>query len=105
MPTVRHIWQLIQCGDYAFLVDIKDAYLHIPIIKHHHWFLKFVWQNMPYQWKVLTLGLATGPMVFNALTKPVLFLTLTCIKFANVGLLDHSSPSTEQIASQLSVWY
>ena len=39
MPTIRHIWQLIQHGDYAFSVDLQDAYLHIPIVKHHHHFL------------------------------------------------------------------
>ena len=39
MPTRRHIWQLIQCGDYAFSIDLQDAYLHIPIVKHHCHFL------------------------------------------------------------------
>ena len=34
MPTIRHIQQLIQHGDYAFSIDLQDAYLHIPI-KHH----------------------------------------------------------------------
>ena len=36
-------------------------------------FLQFVWHNMPYQWKVLSFGLATAPRVFIALTKPILF--------------------------------
>ena len=35
MPTVRPVWQLIQCGDYAFTNNLKDAKLHIHIIKHH----------------------------------------------------------------------
>ena len=39
MPTIRHVWQLIQHGDYAFSIDLQDAYLHIPIVKHHHHFL------------------------------------------------------------------
>ena len=29
---------------------------------------------MPYQWKVLSFGLATAPRVFTSLTKPILFL-------------------------------
>ena len=29
MPTIIHVWQLIQCGDYAFSIDLQDAYLHI----------------------------------------------------------------------------
>ena len=39
MPTIRHVWQLIQHGDYAFSIDLQDAYLDIPIVKHHHHFL------------------------------------------------------------------
>ena len=31
MPTISHIWQLIQQDDYAFFIDHKDAYLHIII--------------------------------------------------------------------------
>ena len=74
MPTPKHVWQLIQHGDYAFSINLQDAYLHIPIVKHHHHFLHFVWHNVPYQWKVLHFGLATAPHVFTALTKPILFL-------------------------------
>ena len=61
MPTLRHLQQLIQHGDYAFSIDLQDAYLHIPIVKHHHCFLHFVWHNVPYQWKVLPFGMATAP--------------------------------------------
>ena len=41
MPTIKNIWQLIQQGDFAFSIDLQDAYLHIPIVKHHHHFLMF----------------------------------------------------------------
>ena len=50
MPTIRHVRQLIQHDDYAFSIDLQDAYLFIPIVKHHHHFLQFVWHNVPYQW-------------------------------------------------------
>ena len=73
MPTIRHIQQLIQ-HDYAFSIDLQDAYFIIPIAKHHCHFLKFVWHNMSYQWKVLPFGLTTAPWVFTTLTKPILFL-------------------------------
>ena len=74
IPILKHVWQLIQCDDYAFSIDLHDAYLHIPIVKHHPCFLCFVWHNVPYQWKVLPFGLATAPRVFTCLTKPILFL-------------------------------
>ena len=38
MPTLKNIWQLIQQGDFVFSIDLQDAYLHIPIVKHHHHF-------------------------------------------------------------------
>ena len=60
--------------DYAFSIDLQDAYLNVPIVKHHCRFLRFVWRNVPYQWRVLPFGLATAPRVFTSLTKPILFL-------------------------------
>ena len=39
MPTIRHVWQLAQYGNYAFSINLKDAYLHI--VKHHHHFYLF----------------------------------------------------------------
>ena len=41
LSTIRHVWQLIQHSDYAFSIDLQDAYLCIPIVKHHHHFLQF----------------------------------------------------------------
>ena len=42
MPTIRQILQLIQQGDYAFSIDLKDVCLHILIIKCHCHILHFV---------------------------------------------------------------
>ena len=61
MQTIRHVQQLIQCGDYVFSTDLQDAYLCIPIVKHDCHFLQFVWHNVAYQWKVLPFGLAIAP--------------------------------------------
>ena len=74
MPTLNHVWQLINHDDYAFSIDLWDAYLHVPIVKHHHHFLHFVWCNVPYQWKILPFGLATAHRVFMFFIKPILFL-------------------------------
>ena len=32
MPAIRHVWQPVQHGLYAFSIDLQDAYLHIPIV-------------------------------------------------------------------------
>ena len=63
--------KLFNKGDYAFSFDLKDTYLHIPIVKHHHCFLQFVWQHKPYQWKILFFLGWLWPLGFH-FTKPVL---------------------------------
>ena len=61
MPTLKTVWLLIQQGNYAFSIDLQDAYLHVPIVKHHRRFLHFVWHNVPYQWKVFTFWTCHSP--------------------------------------------
>ena len=39
VPTIRHIWQLIPCCDFAVFIDLEDFYFHIPIVKDRHHFL------------------------------------------------------------------
>ena len=70
IATLKNVWQLLQQSDFAFSIDLQDAYLHVPNVKHHH-FLCFVWHNVPYQWKVLPFGLATAPRVFTSIMKPI----------------------------------
>ena len=32
ITTIRQSWQLIQQGNYAFSVDLQDAYLYRPVV-------------------------------------------------------------------------
>ena len=59
---------------YIFLYWSQGFYLHINIIKHCNIFLHNIWQNKPYQWKVLSFALAIAPRVFISLIKCILFL-------------------------------
>ena len=110
MPTIRHVRQLTQHGDYALSFDLQDAYLHIPIVKNHHFFSWSGWHNVPYQWKVLSFGLATTPQVFTALTKPILchykgFCIV--IYFDDILVLFHSKQAGKRAHSflySLLVW-
>ena len=45
MPNIRHVWQLIWHGDYAFSIDLQDAYLDILVVKHHCIFTISLVQN------------------------------------------------------------
>ena len=53
-------------------LDLKDAYLSIPISQSHRKYLKFALQGTVYQYNVLPFGLATAPRGFMKLMKPVL---------------------------------
>ena len=46
-----YVWKWL-----CFSIDLKDACMYIPIAKHIHHFLCFVWQNKPSQWKFCYLG-------------------------------------------------
>ena len=57
MPTLKHVWQLIQQGDYAFSIDLQDAYLQFPTVKHNCCFLHFAWHNVLISGRFYLLGL------------------------------------------------
>ena len=45
MLTNRWVLQLIQQVDYAFCIDLKDTYMHIPMVKHCHHILHLAWKK------------------------------------------------------------
>ena len=55
-------------------LDLKDAYLQVPIHPDHHKFLQFQWEGKTYQFKCLPFGLSVAPRVFTKLLKPVVGL-------------------------------
>ena len=46
-------------------LDLKDAYLQVPMHPESHKFLRFVTCGKIYQFKVLCFGLSTVPQVFT----------------------------------------
>ena len=52
-------------------IDLKDAYLQIPIHPRSRKYLRFVAGDKTYQFKVLCFGLSTAPQVFTRVMAPV----------------------------------
>ena len=52
-------------------IDIKDAYYTLPIATEHQKFLKFRWRDKLYHCTCLPNGLASAPIIFTKLLKPV----------------------------------
>ena len=65
METNKSILTAIQVGDWAVSLDLRDAYLHIPIHPAYRKYLRFHFKGTSYQFRVLPFGLATSPLVFT----------------------------------------
>ena len=108
IPTIRQEWHLIQQNDYFFSIDLKNSYLNISTVNHHH-FLHFVWQSKPYQWKVLPFRLAMAPRVSLLSLKPCCFCW--CKGFfiitylADILVFIHSKHSGKRAQSFLSSYW
>ena len=72
METAASIQEALQPGEWMFQVDIKDAYLHIPVRKELRKFLRFTVANQVFQFTTLPFGLCTAPRTFTLILIPVL---------------------------------
>ena len=63
--------QLLQVGDWAIWLDLRDAYFRVPIYHHHRQFVKFRWNSERLSVQMSALFLSTSPHTFTRVTKPV----------------------------------
>ena len=68
---IHMLRDLLKQNDYLVKIDIKDAYLTVPIWKDHQKYLRFLWKETLHEFACLPFGLATAPRVFPKLMKPV----------------------------------
>ena len=68
MYTTGSVLSTVRKGDYAFKIDLQDAYFHVPIHPSSRKYLRFAFENKVYQfWTLLLFGLNTAPLVFTCL--------------------------------------
>ena len=67
METQRKVKDAVQLNDWAFSLDLTDAYLHIPIHHRSRKYLRFTLRGRVYQFKALPFGLSTSPYTFTRL--------------------------------------
>ena len=72
MEDIRSVKDLLNRGDYMCKLDLKDAYLSVPINPAHRKYLQFQWEGVTYQYNALPFGLATAPRTFTKILKPIL---------------------------------
>lgn len=87
MDNIHTAIHLLTPNCYMASVDLRDAYYSVPVNSNHRKYLKFMWNNQLWQFKVLPNGLSTAPRLFTKLLKPV-FSELRRKGHTVVGYLD-----------------
>ena len=71
METLASIIPLLLPNSWATTLDLKDAYLHVPIHPDHQRFLAFTYDNEDFVFQAMPFGLSTAPLVFTRITRAV----------------------------------
>ena len=69
MLTHASLLRLVRQDDWFTSVDLKDAYFHVPIYPPHRKYLRFAFQGICYEYRVLPFGLSLSPRVFVRCTE------------------------------------
>ncbi|VDI17093.1 Hypothetical predicted protein [Mytilus galloprovincialis] len=72
MDSLSTVLNLVKQGDWGISLDLKDAYLHVPIYKTHKKYLRFCLKNgRALQFKALPFGPTSAPRVFTKIVAAV----------------------------------
>lgn len=71
MESLSTAVQLLQPEDWMIKVDLRKAYLTIPIARKHQRLLRFRWRDCDYQFRAMPFGLSCAPLVFTKMMRPV----------------------------------
>lgn len=68
LETVRY---LVREGDWFVKLDLKDAYLTVPVDCSQQKYLRFAWRGRIYQFMCMAFGLSPAPRSFTKLLRVV----------------------------------
>ena len=100
MEHIMTILPLIKPGMYMTSLDLKDAYVSLPIANRHKKYLRFVWKDQLYEYQCLYFGLSLAPFYFTKVMKPIFSQLrregISCTYYIDDSLyLDHSATKVE----------
>ena len=96
METPESIRTSLIPGEWVSLIDLSDAYLHIPIHPNSRKYLRFCYRSQVFQFTSLPFGLATASQVFTMIVKEVKLMALSIQR-------TQTSPIPGQLADQVPV--
>ena len=71
METVQSVLSAVRRNDWMVSVDLKDAYLQVPVHPESRKFLRFTTKEGVFQFRTICFGLSTAPQVFTRVMAPV----------------------------------
>ena len=71
METSQTVLRSVRRNDWMISIELKDAYLQIPIHPASRRYLRFTAGGRTWQFRVLCFGLSTAPQVFTCAMAPV----------------------------------
>ena len=71
MEIIQSVILSVRQGDWMASIDLKEAYLQVPVHPESRPFLRFVSKGHVFQFKALCFGLSTAPQVFSRVMAPV----------------------------------
>ncbi len=91
MITLKQILPQICPGDWFMSLDLKDVYFHIQVAPHRRLFLRFAFEGVAYQYKVLLFGLSLAPCPFtrwmDAALSPLRQMEIRILNYLDNGLI------------------
>jgi len=107
METQSSVRHAIRDLEWTVSIDIRDAYLHVPMNRSVRRYLRFVVNKCTYQFVCLPFGLATSPREFTKLLRPVVqFLRERGVKlhvYLDDWLIRADSPSQALLHAQMTI--
>ena len=74
MEGLKQAQQTLTQGAWMFKMDVKHAYLHVPVAPAHQRYLTFTFRGQRFKWAALPFGLSTAPRVFTKVMRVVVRL-------------------------------
>ena len=107
METQGSVRTAIRSQEWTVSIDIRDAYLHVPMHQAVRKYLCFVVNKKVYQFTCLPFGLATSPHEFTKLLRPVVaLLRLRGVKlhvYLDDWLICADTPEQAQLHAQTTI--
>lgn len=72
MLSTCEVVQAICPGEWFTSIDLRDAYVHVPIHPEHRKYLRSAFQSKVYQFTILPFSLSVAPRMFMRCMKAAL---------------------------------